>query len=125
MNYHTRLMLACLPLLFFFGCAKPSTVRVIRSPISSVFLTIETYNGNGPVSAGDMRLYAHFSQDGETDRQLILDGENLTISKLSWEKPNELVICLSGGITDTFRNEVTLIIGRSDRSVHSSLRENC
>lgn len=125
MSRRFKLVLAYLLSLFVFGCEKPSSVKVVKSPTDSIFLTVESYGGKGPASADDTRLYAHFSQDGAADRKLILEGEYLEISKLYWVKPDELMICLAGGITDTFRNEVTLSIGRSDRKVRSSLRDVC
>ncbi|HEX3675697.1 MAG TPA: hypothetical protein VHU87_15605 [Rhizomicrobium sp.] len=125
MKRHAKLILACSALSLAPGCAKPDSVRVVKSPDPSVILTIETYKGLGPVSADEVGIYAHFTQGGATSQEQILGGENLTISKLSWQKPNELTICLSGGITDMFRNEVALILGRSDRTVHSVLREDC
>lgn len=114
---------ACVLLLN--GCAKPNSVRVLRSPTSSVYLTFETYNGSGPVVADEMRLYAHYSQDGNDTKQLILDGEELELARLVWINPTTLVICLAGGTTDTFHNDVTLIIGTTDRKLHTYLREDC
>jgi hypothetical protein len=125
MSKPTNIAFACLIALALAGCAKPSAVKVVKSPVRSVYLTIEYYNGNGPASADDVRVYAHFEQGGDTDRKLILEGEYLELSKLTWVGSNKVLICLSGGITDTFRNEVTLIIGRADRKVHSYLREDC
>ncbi|HEY5339379.1 MAG TPA: hypothetical protein VIJ85_14315 [Rhizomicrobium sp.] len=125
MSRKISLVVACVMSLSATGCAKPDDVRTVKSPTKGVFLTVETYNGNGPVDADDTRLYAHFSQDGASDKDLILEGEYLSISKLTWTKPDQLVICFTGGITSIFRNEVTLFIDSEYRKIHSSLRENC
>jgi hypothetical protein len=77
--------------LLVVSCAKPDSVKTIKSPTSNVFLTIEFYAGNSPVSADDMRLYANFSQNGAIAKALILEGENLEIKKLSWTKPDHLI----------------------------------
>ncbi len=125
MSRYPGLAVVCTLVCCLTGCTKPDTVRIFRSPTSSVHLTFETSDGLGPVSADEMRLYAHFNQDGHSTKQLILDGEELTISKIIWSGPTSVTICLSGGITDTFRNEATLIIGRSEKKIHSYLREDC
>ena len=42
-----------------------------------------------------------------------MEGENITIGRLTWNNPHQAMICLDGGITDVFRNQVTLIVGDS------------
>jgi hypothetical protein len=125
MNMQRNLTILLAVTLLLDSCAKPILVKVVNSPTPSVFLTFETYRGLGAVSADDMRLYAHFTQNGNRDEKLILEGENLSVSKLIWTGPRSLVICLSGGITYRFSNEVTLAIGDSDRKVYSDFRQDC
>jgi hypothetical protein len=41
----------------------------------------------------------------------VLSGENVTVAKVIWNNPHDATLCLDDGITDAFRNEVTLIVG--------------
>ena len=59
---------------------------------------------------------------------LVLDGENLMVTKIIWNNSHDVTICLDGGITDTFRNEVTLIVGdgpHDSETIYSHLLESC
>ncbi len=107
------------------GCANPDHVVRIASPASGVFYTVETFYGHGPAVSDFTRVYAHLERNGKAKKMLVLDGENLTIAKIIWVNPHETTLCLSGGITGTFRNYVTLISGNNSETIHNRLQENC
>lgn len=107
------------------GCAKPDSITRIASPATAIYLTIETANGAGPISADYTKVYVHWEKDGRSDKILVLDGEYLVISQANWIGLNDLDLCMTGGITNTFRNEVNLSIGDDSNSVHTHLRETC
>ena len=111
------------------GClAKPDRMRTIPSPNSEVFYTVETSQGIGPVSADFTRVYAHFSHGGKTRKIDVLDGEYIENTAITWTSPTDVEMCVVSGITDTFRNEVTLITGddlSSSYTIHNHFREQC
>jgi hypothetical protein len=96
-----------------FGCGRPNSVTTFKSPTQGVFFTLETYYGHGPVFSDIAKVYAHFERQGRAKKMVVLDGENLTVAKIIWKGPHEDTPCLDGGITNTFRNRVTLILGDS------------
>jgi hypothetical protein len=106
------------------GCAKPDHVTKMKSPLEEVFYTVETYYGRGP-SSDTNRVYAHLERNGKKKKMLVLEGENLTIAKITWDSPHEATLCLDGGITVTFRSEVTLIAGNTSETIHNRLQEHC
>ena len=112
-----------------FGCAKPYKVESFKSPAKGVFLTVETYNGGpGPLGTDITKVYANFEHGGRSTRKSVLEGDSLTVSKVIWSSPYDDTICLDGGFTDIFRNQVTLDLG--DRgghlvNIHNRLREHC
>ncbi len=112
---------------FISGCAKPDRVITIKSPTVGVFYTVETFKAGGPAS-DTTRVYAHFERNGEAKRLLVLEGGNLTVKKIIWNDPHDVTVCLDGGITETFRNHVTLIVGDApddSETINNSLQEHC
>jgi hypothetical protein len=108
------------------GCAKPDHVMKIESPEKGLFYTVETFKGHGPVDADFIRVYAHLELNGETDRKLVLDGEYLDISKITWVDRDNVKLCLQGGFTNSFHNQVTLRVnGSPSETIHTHLLENC
>ena len=107
------------------ACAKPASVETIKSPSEGLFYTLEYFNGRGPADSDFTKVYAHFMYEGESDKALVLDGTNLTISQITWDGPHDVTICVQRGWTNTFHNEINLMIGRNWKSVHNHLRENC
>ena len=88
---------------------------------------METFKAGGPTS-DTTRVYAHFERNGKAKKLLVLDGENLTVAKITWSNPHDAILCLDGGITDTFRNQVTLIVGDApddSETINNHLREHC
>jgi hypothetical protein len=113
--------------LLVSGCAKPNSVETFKSPVNGVFYTVETFHGVG-LASDYIRVYAHLERNGASKKILVLDGDNLTIAKIIWNNPHESTFCLQGGITSTFRNEVTLIVGDSpeaSETIYSHLQEHC
>ena len=107
------------------ACAKPDSVETIKSPTEGLFYTVEGFNGIGPADSDSTRVYARFRHGGESDKELVLEGTNLTISQVTWDGSHDVTICVQRGVTSIFRNEVTLRIGRNWEQVHNHLRENC
>jgi hypothetical protein len=121
------LVLLCLMIVMVSGCAKPDSVITIKSPTQGVFYTVETFKTSGPTS-DTTRVYAHFERNGKDKKLLVLDGGNLTVAKIIWNDPNDATLCLSGGITETFRNQVTLIVGDApddSETINNHLQEHC
>lgn len=122
-------LIAGLLSLAMFGCAKPYKVETFKSPAEGVFFTVETYNGGpGPLGTDITKVYAHLERDGKSTRIPVLEGDSLTVSRVIWTSPHDDTICLDGGFTDIFHNQVTLDLGgRRGHSVtiHNRLREHC
>ena len=113
--------------LLVSGCANPNRVETFKSPVNGVFYTVETFHGVG-LASDYTRVYAHLERNGASKKILVLDGDNLTVAKIIWNNPHESTFCLQGGITNTFRNEVTLIVGDSpeaSETIYSHLQEHC
>ena len=128
MRYRVLLTIAISLSLAVTGCARPDKVAISRSPTEGVFLTVETYYGHGAVSSDITRVYAHFERHGKAKKVLVLEGDNLTVSKILWVTPHAETLCLDGGITNIFRNQVTLILGDSPAdswAIYSHLDEHC
>jgi hypothetical protein len=116
--------LAILQIGFITGCAKPNAVATFRSPTDGLFYTVETYYGSGPASDTN-RVYAHLERNGKAKKILVLEGENLTVTKITWNSSHDATLCLDGGITGTFRSEVTLISGNASETIQNHLQEHC
>lgn len=109
---------------FLLGCAKPDHVTMLKSPRSDFFYTIETFDGKGAISADSTSVYAHLERNGKADKKLVLNGEYLLITKAIWIGPNEAVLCVPEGLTDSFRNQVTLTVGDSSETIRTHLQES-
>jgi hypothetical protein len=108
------------------GCAKPSHVTTVQSPLSGVFYTVETFDGLGPPDCDFTRVVAHLERGRQIDRKLVVDGCYLEISRITWNNSHDVTLCMEGGMTDSFRTEVTLVAGeRSSETIHNHLREDC
>jgi hypothetical protein len=125
-----RLVIALLsPILVISGCARPVNVRTFQSPTPGVFFTVETYGGGvGPLGSDITKVYAHFERQGKSRRILVLEGDSLTITAILWNTPQDDTICFDGGTTDTFHNQVTLILGDTPENsvtIHNKVNEHC
>jgi hypothetical protein len=107
------------------GCSKPDRVAEVKLPLQGLSLLIERYNGDGPASSDFTRVYARLERNGETDKKLIIDGEYVNISKVSWRDPGILSLCASDGITNAFHNEVVLRADGDSEKVHTIFHEHC
>ncbi|WP_348266809.1 hypothetical protein P8936_12905 [Edaphobacter paludis] len=121
---------AILPLMATMtGClSKPDSVKTFPSPNKEVFYTVETYRGIGLATGDDTRVYAHFSHGGKSRKQVVLGGENIENLAIIWTSPTDVDMCVIDGLTDTFRNQVTLITGddpSSSYTIHNHFREHC
>jgi hypothetical protein len=117
-----------LPLLMAIllsGCAKPDHVSTSKSPIDGLFYTVETFNGSGPVDPDYTRVYAHLQRDGKSDKQLVMDGGYLDISKITWAGSHDAILCLKSGVTKSFRSEVTLGSGSASETIRNHINEHC
>ena len=115
--------------LVMSGCTRPYNVKTFKSPAAGVFFTVETYDGGpGPLGSDIIKIYAHFERNWKSTRLSVLEGDSLTISKIIWNTPSDDTICLNGGITDRFSNQVTLILGDTQQdsvTIHNHLDEHC
>ena len=117
-----------LPLLMlgiFSGCAKPDRVDRINSPVTGLFITVETRYGRGAIAADFTRVYAHLEANGKSDESLVLDGEYLQDTKVIWLNPHEVTLCIPQGATDSFRNLLTLRAGGVSQTIRTHLQEHC
>jgi hypothetical protein len=107
------------------GChAKPDQIVTTPSPDSSVFYTVETFRGDGPLSSGSTDVYAHLKAGSDIDRKLVLHGLYLN-TRVTWTDRDNADLCLAGGLTSEFYNEVTLNAGKAYKTIHNHLKENC
>ncbi len=123
-------LIAALLCLGMAGCARPDRVETFKSPTAGIYLTVDTYNGGpGPLGSDYTRVFAHFERQGKSARALVLGGDSLTVSRIIWDSPDDDTLCInSDSFTDSFSNQVTLIVGNSLRdsvTIHSRLREHC
>lgn len=112
-------------LMSLLACAKPDRVVRVNSADQGVFFTVETVHGQGAISNDFTRIYAHLENGNKSDQELVLDGEYLEETKITWLNPGEVTLCVPDGSTDTFRNLVTLSAGGRSQTVRTHLRENC
>ncbi len=106
------------------GCSKPDKVLTFPSSAEGIFYTVEEYHAGGPVS-DTVRVIAHLERNGKSASVLVLDGENLTVKAVRWNNESNVTICIEGGITNTFRNQVTLFAGALSVTVRNRLDESC
>src|SRR3954467_10531069 len=81
------------------GCSRPDKITTIASPRPSLFYTVETITGDGPMSSGSTDVYANLRDGSKTRRVLVLRGLYLQISSIKWNSPDDVTMCLAGGIT--------------------------
>jgi hypothetical protein len=99
----------------------------IASPRDEVFYTVESFALNGSV-ADDTKVYAHSEYDGKSDEELVLEGKNMELSKIVWNAPDDVTLCLKQGITGTFRSKVILIVRGTPEAfkyIDNHLQEHC
>jgi hypothetical protein len=120
-------MTRCAMVIWFVlitGCSRPDKLLTFPSSDDGLFYTVEEYHAGGPVSDTD-RVVAHLRRNGKSASIVVLEGGNLTIKNIEWNNQNDVTICIDGGITNTFRSQVTLLAGDSSATVHNHLDERC
>lgn len=117
-------VVVCIALVLFVRWhARPDTVTIINSPVAGVFYTVETTYGHGAVSNDYTNVYAHFRHGNKSDKKLVLAGDYIDFSKISWMDSHNIVFCLSTGLTNTYYNEVTLSADGAFTTIHNHLLE--
>jgi hypothetical protein len=107
------------------GCAKPDKVENFFFPNHDMAYTVKYHDAAGPADSDFARVYVHPVGDEGDDSQLVIDGDYLTFSKVRWKGPREAVFCLSSGMTNTYRNQVTLRFKKGPQTVKTHLLEGC
>jgi hypothetical protein len=107
------------------GCNKVDESRKIDGPNNGATYVIETSYGLGAATSDYTVLSAVSRGDKEGKKVLVLSGENLVIQKLTWTDANNVYICLKGGITDRYANQVS--IGPIEKlvKIRNHLVEDC
>jgi hypothetical protein len=107
------------------GCSRPDKITTVASPRPALFYTVETTSGDGPMSSGSTDVYANLRDGSKTRRVLVLRGLYLQISSIKWNSPDDVTMCLAGGITSVFRNQITLNGENTYVTVHNHIDERC
>ncbi len=110
--------LAATPML---GCSKPDKIELVKSPRSEIFYTIETTDGDGPMSSGSTDVYAHLLVNGKSQKSLVLHGLYLEVSKVLWNSPSDVSLCVPSGLTSTYHNVVSLNVGKTYVTIQNHL----
>jgi hypothetical protein len=119
---------ALLATLFVAACSKTSTeVTELSVPDSSLKLTFSAGRGGGPLVADSSELTMSLHKGKESDSEVVLSGIYITLKRVTWDNPHNATICIDGGYTSTFRNNITLNANDQHYSypVHFALREDC
>lgn len=107
------------------GCSRPDKVTTVASPRPALFYTVETTSGDGPMSSGSTDVYANLRDGSKVHRVLVLRGLYLQISSIKWNSPDDVTMCVAGGITSVFRNQITLNGDDTYVTVHNHFDERC
>jgi len=124
MNEHFAKVAICFLTVLVAGCTKPDVILNSRSTTAGLYLTVEQFH-EGPLVADDTKVYVHLERNGQSKKRLVLWGEYLSFSKVSWIAPNEISMCLTAGQTAEYHNEVLLSVDGSSEKVHVYLHEQC
>jgi hypothetical protein len=107
------------------ACAKPDRITRVNSPAQGIYFTVETWHGHGAIDNDFTRIYAHVENGNRSGRELVLSGEYLQDTKITWLNPDEATLCIPNGFTDTFRSSVTIEAGGRSETIRSHLRDHC
>jgi hypothetical protein len=107
------------------ACSKPDIVTKYVSPTEGVYYTVETFKGHGAIDNDYAWVYAHFENGGKSDKEVVMSGEYLEISKIIWNNPRDATLCYSASATNDFRSMVVLRAGGVSVTIHNHLREGC
>ena len=116
-----------LGMLVCVACSgAPREITTIKSPTDGVYYTVETWTGEGAIVNNWTEVNAHLKRGGRSDKKLVLEVSNADDTKIVWINSYEARICIpAGGVTATFRNQVTLADGDASVTLHNQLREDC
>ena len=112
-------------ILAIAGCSRPDKISTIASPRPGLFYTVETKSGDGPMSSGSTDVYANLRDGSKIRRMLVLRGLYLQISSVKWNSQDDVTLCVTGGITSIFRNQITLNGEDIFVTVHNHFSEQC
>jgi hypothetical protein len=117
----------CLSVIVFgiLGCSRPDKITIIASPRPALFYTVETVSGDGPMSSGSTEVYANLRDGSKVRRVLVLRGLYLQISSVKWNSPDDVTLCVAGGISSVFRNQITLNGENMFVTVRNHFAEQC
>ena len=124
MNRNCTKIVIGLVLLLLAGCTKPAVILTSNSATAGLYLTIERFN-EGPLVSDDTKVYVHWERNGQSKKRLVLWGEYLTFSDVSWIAPDEVSMCLKSGQTAEYHNEISLSLDGNTKKVHVYLHEQC
>ena len=119
----SRCSLAILVLVIAAGCSRPDQITIFDSPVKGIYYTVEDYS---PVSgSATSRVYAHFGRTGKAATRLVLEGEKLTIRRVTWTSQDHVTLCVDGGTSTTFHDEITLSSEDNSITLYNKLKEHC
>lgn len=112
-------------LSFLPACSsKPSSTRTYPSSSPALSVVVEDFGGEGPLSSDTTQVYAVRISNGKPNRQLIVEGEYLGLSKVEWIGADKLTLYISSeSMTSRFYNNVTLSDGSTSMKVHTTLTQ--
>jgi hypothetical protein len=106
------------------SCSRrpPDEVTTIRTPRADIHLTYE-YWKLGPLVSDSARLVAHLVKDGAEDNQIIVDGNYVTIRKITWPRPDHMIVCVTYlDEVNEWKRDVTLTVGGVSKLLLVELR---
>lgn len=108
------------------GCrSRPTRVVRFNGPSPNLFYTVEAWEQGGAISSDFTRVFAHFEQNGKSDRVMFLDGAYLQLSSVRWTGANEATICIAEGRVNSFKETVTLKADGVSHAVRNLLDPKC
>jgi hypothetical protein len=110
--------------LLLTGCAKPTTVKTLKTPLPGLTLTFEMWE-NGSLASDRTKLVAHFMHGGKEYTGVIFDGSYVVISQYRWVNPPRLILCYKSGHVVDFTNEIRFWVEQHFYNFHVSLKEDC
>jgi len=111
--------------LVSISCSQPGESKRIDGPGNGVTYIIKTSYGAGAATSDYTEVFATPLGGKESESTLVLSGENLDIKKVVWTDASNVSICLSGGITDRYVNQVFVGVKGDSVKIRNHLFENC
>jgi hypothetical protein len=111
--------------LLLVSCDKSGKTSEVVGPSNGVTYVVEVKYGQGATSSDFTRVFAAPVENASSRAILVLSGENLDVRSIKWSDSSNVVICLDGGITDHFFNEVRVPVRNGSLQVKNHLVEHC